>query len=129
MTRVYVVVEGPTEESFVGNLVAQFFWPRQIYLFAILLGRPGHKGGRTNYARVKCDVLVLLRQDRTAYCSTMLDFYGLGQGFPGMPLTPPLSNVEKVLRIEEAMREDICHEIPDLRPDIRFVPYIQLHEY
>jgi len=59
----------------------------------------------------------------------MLDFYGLGQGFPGMPLTPPLSNVEKVLRIEEAMREDICHEIPDLRPDIRFVPYIQLHEY
>jgi hypothetical protein len=100
-----VVVEGQPEESFVTNIVARFFWPHQINLLPILLGRPGYKGGRTNYARVKRDILMLLKQDRTAYCSTMLDFYGLGQGFPGMPPLEHLTNVEKVLRIEKSVDE------------------------
>jgi hypothetical protein len=59
----------------------------------------------------------------------MLDFYGLGKGFPGTPLPPNLSNVEKVIHLERAMKEDIIAELPDLRPDVRFLPYLQLHEY
>ena len=129
MPRVHVVVEGPTEESFVRNVLAQILWPRRVYLAPFILGRPGHKGGRTNYARVKKDILLQLKQDRRAYCSTMLDFYGLGAGFPGMPLPPNLSNLDKVIRIEESVKADIVEEVPDLRPDIRFVPYLQLHEY
>lgn len=129
MIRLNVLVEGQTEESFVYNLLAQSFNPNQINITPILLGRPGHKGGRTNYDRVKRDILVLLKQDRTAFCSTMLDFYGLGRGFPGMPLPPHLTNTEKVLHIEEALKKNICKEISDLRPDIRFIPYLQLHEY
>jgi hypothetical protein len=127
--RLKVLVEGQTEESFVNNLLTQFFNPNQINLTPILLGRPGHKGGRTNYERVKHDILVILKQDRAAFCSTMLDFYGLGRGFPSMPLPSNLTNIEKVLRIEDALRESICKEIPDFQPDIRFIPYLQLHEY
>ena len=123
MIRVYVVVEGQTEGSFVGDLLAEAFWPRQVYLTPILLG------GHTSYARVTRDVLKLLKQDQTAYCSTMLDFYGLGRGFPDTPLPPNLPNIEKVRRIEAAFKEDICNLIPDFRPDIRFLPYLQLHEY
>lgn len=126
MTRVYVVVEGQTEESFVNTVLAQVLWPRQVYLTPILLGR---KGGKPSYARVKKDVLLQLKQDRTAYCSTMLDFYGLGQGFPGTPLSPNLPNLEKVTRIEQAVKADIVAQAPDLRADIRFEPYLQLHEY
>jgi hypothetical protein len=59
----------------------------------------------------------------------MFDFYGLGKGFPGTPLPANLSNVEKVIHLERAMREDIIAEAPDLRPDVRFLPYLQLHEY
>jgi len=129
MTRVHVVVEGPTEESFVKNILAQALWPRQVYLTPIILGPPGHKGGNTNYTRVKKDVVVLLKQDPTAYCSTMMDFYGLGEGFPGMPLPPNLPNIEKVTRIEQAIKADIVSQVEDLRPDIRFLPYLQLHEY
>jgi hypothetical protein len=59
----------------------------------------------------------------------MLDFYGLGPGFPGTPLSPNLPNIEKVRRVEAAVKHDICEAIPDFRPDLRFVPYLQLHEY
>jgi len=100
-----------------------------VYLSPIILGVPGHKGGRTNYARVQKDLLRQLKQDPDAYCSTMIDYYGLGQGFPGTPLPPHLSNIAKVERIERAVKEDICEQIPDFRPDVRLIPYLSLHEY
>ena len=122
-------MEGPTEESFVKDVLAQVLWPYEVYLTPILLGVPGHKGGRPNYSRVRKDIVLHLKQDRTAFCSTMLDFYGLGKGFPGMPVPPGLSNIAKVAHIEQAVKADIDQLVPDLRPDIRFLPYLQLHEY
>lgn len=129
MTRVYVLVEGQTEESFVNKILAPAVWPRQVHLDPIIIGPPGHKGGNPKYARVKKDVLKQLKQDRSAYCSTILDFYGLGSDFPGLPLPANLQNLNKVLRIEQAVKADIVAELPDLRPDVRFLPYLQLHEY
>lgn len=129
MSRVFVIVEGPTEESFVKGPLAEALWPRQVYLTPIILGVPGHKGGRTNYARVQKDLLRQLKQDRTAYCSTMLDFYGLGRGFPGTPLPPHLANIQKVEHIERAIKGDVCDRIPDFRPEVRLIPYLSLHEY
>lgn len=126
MPRLFVVAEGQTEESFLGEVLAPVLWPSGVYLTPVVLG---HKGGNVNYARVKRDVLTLLKQDRTIYCSTMLDFYGLGAGFPGTPLQQNLQNIEKVIRIEQAIKADITAQISDLRPDVRFLPYLQLHEY
>ena len=79
------------------KVLAPALWHREIYLTPIILGVPGHKGGNVNYARVKKDVLLHLRQDPTAYCSTMLDLYGLGDGFPGVPPPPHLTGVQKAL--------------------------------
>jgi hypothetical protein len=127
--RVKIVVEGQTEESFVKEVLAAALWPRDIFVTPILLGVPGHKGGRPNYARVRKDVLIHLKQDQTSYCSTMLDFYGLGTGFPGGTISPDQPHVAKATHIEAAIKTDICEVIPDFRPDLRFLPYIQLHEY
>jgi hypothetical protein len=129
LVRVRVVVEGQTEESFINDVLAAALWHREIYLTPILLGVPGHKGGRPDYARVRKDVLLHLKQDAAAYCSTMLDFYGLGPGFPGRPLADRLTKLDQVAQLEAAIKEDICRLVPDLRPDLRFLPYIQLHEY
>lgn len=129
MARVYIVVEGPTEESFVNGVLAPVLWSRRVHPTPLIIGSPGRKGGNVNYVRVRRDVLTQLKQDRSAYCSTMFDFYGLGEGFPGTPLPPNLQNIEKVVRIEEAVKADIVAEIPEFRPDIRFLPYLQLHEY
>jgi hypothetical protein len=130
VTRLYIVVEGQTEESFVNNVLAETLWRSAIHPTPILLGPPGHRGGRTSYSRLKRDVVVLLKQERGAYCSTMVDLYGLGPGFPGYPLPADLPNLAKVQRIEQAVKDDICNSAPPhLRPDIRFIPYLQLHEY
>ena len=129
MSRVYVIVEGPSEEAFVNGPFAQFLWPRQVYVTPIILGVPGHKGGRTKYVRVEKDILKQLKQDQRSYCTTMIDFYGLGEGFPGTPAPKHLDNVEKVEHIERAVKDDICRQIPEFRPDVRLIPYLSLHEY
>jgi len=95
----------------------------------IVVGLPGQKGGGVSYARAQKDILLRLKQDRFAYCSTMLDFYGLGKGFPGTPLPTNLSNLDKVIHIEQAVKQDIIAHAPELRADVRFIPYLQLHEY
>src|SRR5579862_779404 len=51
ISRVYVIVEGPTEESFVGGPLYEVLWPHQVFVIPIILGVPGHKGGRTKYVR------------------------------------------------------------------------------
>ena len=95
MSRVVVIVEGETEESFVKGPLAEAVWLHQVYLTPIILGIPGHKGARTNYVRVQKDLLRQLKQDPTAYCSTMIDFYGLGQGFPDTPAPQHLTNIQE----------------------------------
>lgn len=129
MTRVYVVVEGATEEAFVNNELAAAFWRLDVQLIAVIIGSPGHKGGNPSYVRVKRDVRDLLRQESNTYCSTMLDYYGLRADFPGMPLPGGIGSLDKVERIERAMRDNICAELPEVRAEVRFLPYIQLHEY
>ena len=106
MKRVYVIVEGATEESFVKGPLAETLWPRGVLLTPIILGVPGHKGGRTNYARVRKDLLRQLKQDPGAHCSTMIDFYALGDGYPGMPTPQGMSQIDKVRRIEGAIQRD-----------------------
>jgi len=129
MTRVNVIVEGPTEESFLKNVLAPHLWSGAVYLAPVILGVPGHKGGNVNYARVKKDILLQLKQDRSAYCSTMLDLYGLGAGFPGTPAPSGLSGKERAERIERAVLADLVAEAPELSPGLRLIPYVQPHEY
>lgn len=129
MPRVYVIVEGPTERRFVSGPLAETLSPLQIFVIPIILGVPGHKGGRPSYARVEKDILTQLKQYPGSYCTTMIDFYGLGRGFPGTPVPDNLSNIQKVEHIERAVKDDICNKMPDFRPDARLIPYLSLHEY
>ena len=126
MTRVRIIVEGQTEEAFVTGILADHFLPQGIDLVPILLGKTG---GHPTYARVRKDILLHLRAETSAYCTTFLDFYGLGDGFPGTPVPPGLSTSEKAAHIESAISADISQLISSYRPDRRFVPYIQMHEF
>jgi Domain of unknown function (DUF4276) len=35
----------------------------------------------------------------------------------------------EVRHVEQAVKDDICEALPGLRADLRFIPYLQLHEY
>jgi Domain of unknown function (DUF4276) len=129
MARVNIVCEGPTESRFISDVLAPYLWPRGIYLTPTLLGVPGHRGGRVNYARLQKDILLQLKQDANVYCSTMFDLYGLVPGFPGTVPPTTFVAVQKAVRIENAVLQDIVSIIPQLRPNLRLIPYLQVHEY
>lgn len=129
MTRLTVIVEGPTEERFIKDVLAPSLWVANIHPTPIIVGAIGHKGGNVNYARVRKDVLLQLKQDPNVYCSSMLDLYRLGSGFPGTPFAENMTGRQRAERIEAAVLEDIVTHAAHLRPDLRLIPYLQVHEY
>jgi len=120
-----VISEGQTEQTFVREVLKPEF--SSTHEFHAIL--PGKQGGDIRYARVRPDILIALRQDARAFCTTMLDFYLLGTDFPGMPPPARLSAPEKAERIEKAMLEDIAAELGPSFNKSRFIPYIQMHEF
>lgn len=127
MKRVIVVVEGATEGRFVADLLAPELLARaNVLVTARILGVPGHKGGRVNYPRLQKDLLILLRSDRDAFCTTLLDYYGLAPGFPGDTGAP---GAERAASIEAGMKLDVVGKAASVGTEQRFIPYLQLHEF
>jgi hypothetical protein len=129
LVRVNVIVEGETEESFVAGPLYSALMPFCVFLQPIILGVPGHKGGMVTYARVRGDLLRTLKQDQKAYCTTLIDLYGIGEGFPGQLLAPTASGQTRVINIETGILADIVRLIPEHRPDVRLIPYVQPYEF
>jgi hypothetical protein len=64
----------------------------------------------------------LLLRDSSAVCvSTLLDFYGLNDDFPGRTDPSGRTPAERVEHVESAMKRDI--------PDSRYHPFLLLHEF
>ncbi len=127
MTRVNIVVEGQTEETFVKEVLAPALGYRGVYLTPRLLGAPGKQGGKVNYARVRMDISAFLKQDKQAYCTTLIDLYGLGSGFPGSaPIpsgVPGRPEPGRASQIEEEVKSDIISTLGDnFRADTGFYP-------
>ena len=121
MSRVLVFVEGQTEETFVRDLLVPYFSRLGIYLTPILAQTsPGHKGGIVSYGKVKHQLTRLCRQDQGAYVTTMMDYYGLPNDFPGLDGHVPDAH-EQVMRLEQALQQDI--DAPN------FIPNLMLHEF
>ncbi|MEA2085388.1 MAG: hypothetical protein U9O82_14345 [Thermodesulfobacteriota bacterium] len=51
--EIYIVVEGPTEQTFVRDVLAPQMAHKGIYLHTALIGKPGHKGGNIQFDRAK----------------------------------------------------------------------------
>lgn len=129
MTRLNIIVEGQTEEAFVNEVLCPYLCDYDVYATARLVGRPGHKGGLLDYTKAKWDIMMYLKQDVEAFCTTMFDFYALPSTFPGMPVAPGPNTLEKVCHLENALYQDIATSVGDRYRYDRFIPYIQMHEF
>jgi len=109
MSRVLVLAEGRTEQAFVVKVLAPELGTLGIHLSAVLIGKPGHKGGIRSYQRVRKDILSALKQDPETFCTTMFDYYGLPQDWPGVAEAKSHPPRDAVSRIESAIVDDI-HE-------------------
>lgn len=127
MNRVHILVEGQTEESFVKTILAPHLHRFGVHAVAILLTTKrvkagGHfKGGVTSYSKVKRDVQRLLGDSSARAVTTMIDFYGLPQDFPGKGNLSGTTCYERVEQLEEAFKADVGEP--------RFMPYLSLHEF
>ena len=130
MTRLYLTVEGQTEQAFARNLLEPFLAERGVYLLGIQLAVHGrkkgkdHVGGMGRYEPFKNGLCRWLKtyQDRDVRFSTMLDLYRFPKGIPDYDSASKLSvPYDRVVTLERALAKDLG--------DRRFIPYIQLHEF
>lgn len=131
MIRLHVLGEGSTEKRFVESLLIDHLVHHDIVAdvccfltrYVPKTGRQ-FKGGVSNYAMVRKDIMQRIRADNNLDCrlTTMIDLYGLPSDFPGYNDLADISDpYQKVAHLEAAFAKDI--------DDGRFIPYIQLHEF
>src|SRR3990172_5156958 len=130
MIRVHVICEGQTEEMFVKELLAGQFQSKGVYLTPSLIGKPGHKGGNVRFDRLRIDVRNLLLHDKTAYCTTFVDFYGLPADFPGKTEALKFFSIEeKAQCVRMAMTKELEPFLNSTDGMRRFIPYVQMYEF
>jgi hypothetical protein len=129
MIRVYVICEGPTEETFIRDVIAPLLAPQNIFLTARLIATSkGHKGGVLRYERVRCFVINSLKEDDNAVITTFFDLYALHNCFPGFEGCQKITDVyQKVNHLEKAFKDDIAQNNSSFAQ--RFLPYIQPYEF
>lgn len=127
MKRIYILVEGHTEEDFAKQVLLPHLASRGLFPIPILVStkriKGGHKfpGGVTSYEKLRRDLRNLLQDSAVAAVTTMIDFYGLPRDFPGRSTLPITSCWERVQHLEQALLSDL--------DDPRLIPYLSLHEF
>lgn len=125
MSRLYLLVEGQTEEAFVNELLVPHYARKGLYLMPIIVSTsPGHKGGVVSYAKVKPQIEKLCKQDTAAHVSTLFDLYALPGDFPGKASAdyPAMgSGRQKAEFLEAALAQDIGQR--------NFIPNLLVHEF
>jgi hypothetical protein len=82
MSRVIAVVEGPTEQRFIREVLAPWQSQFDVYIVARIIGKNGHKGGVGEYARARIDILSVLKTSDDVICTTMFDYYAMPDSWP-----------------------------------------------
>lgn len=125
MTRVYLLVEGQTEEAFVRELLEPHYARLGLYLSPIIVRTSqGYKGGVVSYAKIKPQLVRLCGQDASAHVSTLFDLYALPQDFPGKTAAayPSMgSGSQKAIFLEVQLAQDINKA--------NFIPNLMVHEF
>ncbi|MCD6328330.1 DUF4276 family protein [bacterium] len=129
MSKLLIHVKGQTEERFVKDILAPHLEPQGIHaipkivITKIVKSGPNFVGGLSKgcYQRVKRELRLLLEDSSAVAVTTMFDYYGLPEDFPGRPNPRGNDCFERVRYVEQQFSDDIGHE--------KFIPYCQLHEF
>ncbi len=127
--RLNITAEGQTEERFVKETLSYYLGDYQISTAVrrVLTSKDKYhkfRGGLLNYQRAKNDITNWLKEDNNSEVrfSTMFDLYALPDDFPGYEKAKKINDIyAKIDFLEAKFKEDIN--------DIRFIPYLQLHEF
>ena len=124
MKRLYIIVEGQTEQEFVNSLIAPYMQQHGVYTVTPLLIRTSKtgRGGFVNYEHLKNDIKKLLSSEKSDFVvSTFVDFFKIPEVPQKERWEKKATHIEQVEEMEQCIAENIN--------DSRFIPYIQLHEF
>jgi len=132
MARLLIHVEGQTEEDFVNGALRDHLLAKGYdAVSARIVGNArlrGRRGGIRSWPSVKRDIVNHLKEDKACIATTMVDYYGLPQAWPGRARAVHVGTAMKAQSVEEALLEDLVSEMggSELR---RFVPFVVMHEF
>lgn len=131
MVRLMVHVEGETEENFVIQVLRPHLYGLGYSLVAArLLGQArerSRRGGIKPWPVVRQGIVEQLRGDPGSIASTMVDFYGLPQEWPGRAGAAAEFGFPN--NIERLMLDDVGREMGGGFNPARFIPFVMLHEF
>lgn len=130
MKRIFIVVEGPTEERFVRKVMYDHFILKGIHIEAqqwVTNRKLGTAGGGSNFDLIQNHIQRLFGQhgkNSAVYISTMIDLYA----FPKQGNTIYDKEVE---RLSNGLQKAILLEqkFADRMAQHNFIPYVQVHEF
>lgn len=121
--EVIVLVEGPTEQRFVKDLLAPYLDERMVFLQAIILSKPGQKGGDVKFARAKNDIGKFLKQRNDTYVTLLVDYYGIKSDWPGYNKSKQQrEHTLKAKIMNNATAAEVQKCFPEQDPKRRFIP-------
>ena len=137
MMRLFVHVEGPTEENFVNEILKphlrQHGYSR---VSARLMGdarQKSRRGGIRGWPEAKRSIVRHLREDTGSIDTTMVDYYGLPQrganAWPGRKAADKIPLPARAKRVEDEIHQDLRRELKDNLLPYRFIPYVMMHEF
>ncbi|MCC5829962.1 MAG: DUF4276 family protein [Phycisphaeraceae bacterium] len=127
MNKVEAIVEGQTEQTFIRDQLAEHLGLRGVSIWSVLPGWPRRRGGVPKWRVVRDDIIRSLK--RQPFCTTMFDFYGMPDDWPGREAAAALPWDKRAEHVQEAMGLDIAQTLGASFSPGRFLPYVQLHEF
>lgn len=133
---VEVVVEGPTENRFIKQVLAPYWGLRNIFVHAPVVrtkadGRLGivFKGGDIRFERMKRQIGNFLSQRADIIVASFVDYYGIKE-WPGYSEIQENDSPQMIAeRLNAAARERICQDYAEYTPDQRYFPFTAVHEF
>ena len=133
MTRIIVLVEGQTEETFVNQVLAvDLYGFGYTSVDARMIGkaRPrARRGGIVPWPAMRKTITDLLKEDAGRFVTTMVDYYGLLQDWPGRAESSSQVFLTRAYTVESALSADIEKVMGASFNPGRFVPYVMMHEF
>lgn len=128
MTRLLMLVEGQSEEIFVKQTLTPFLAEHGVFVQPPIVlwtkkipSGGGFRGGVSHWNQIRKN-LMPLTYDTDAWVTTLLDFYGLPEDFPGYREVREVGEPHGQVRtLQEYFAAEIGHP--------RFIPFLALHEF
>ena len=131
MVRLHLFVEGQTEQTYADTVLKRHLANYGVYMQKPVLiahaRKKGkvHRGGGRKFAAMQRDIDRRLKQESSSdvFFTTMIDLYALHKDFPGREEAESRHSdpYKRVMALEKSWFDETR--------DIRFIPFIQLHEF